>query len=172
MTRATNARVAGFTQFFYFAVGIASLGMAGSSHVTGVLTLSTSLSALVLGVTFYSITREQDRDLAMLALTCRIIEGIPGDLGGMGEIYSAMGTTLFSWLLLRGRLIPVALAWFGVLASGLLVIILPLWRSGLFGGPMTWSDPVTWFVHLPLLVFELGLASWLLIKGVAIPATR
>ena len=60
MTRATNARVAGFTQFFYFAVGIASLGMAGSSHVTGVLTLSTSLSALVLGVTFYSITRGLD----------------------------------------------------------------------------------------------------------------
>ena len=171
MTRATNARLAGLTQFFYFAVGIASLDLAGNSHVTGVLTLSTSVSALVLGVTFYSITREEDRDLAMLALTCRIIEGIPGGPGGMGEIYSAIGTTLFSWLLLRGRLIPVALAWFGVLASGLLVIILLSWR-GLFGGPMTWSDPITWFVHLPLLVFELGLASRLLIKGVAIQATR
>ncbi|RPJ22488.1 MAG: DUF4386 family protein, partial [Chloroflexi bacterium] len=76
----------------------------------------------------------------------------------------------FSWLLLRGRLIPVVLAWLGVLASVLLVVILPLQLAGLFGGPTNWSASVTWLVWLPMLVFEVVLALWLLIKGVARPA--
>lgn len=96
MARTTNARVAGFTYFFYLAVGIASLILGGratsgegvaaklasiAQHATDmrlvvVLSLLTSVSALVLGVTLYAITREQDPDLAMLALTCRVLEGV------------------------------------------------------------------------------------------------
>src|SRR6266487_1208082 len=34
--------------------------------------------ALVLAVTLYAITRDQDRDLAMLGLTCRVAEGVIG----------------------------------------------------------------------------------------------
>ncbi len=131
MTRATNARIAGFTFLFYIAAGIASMVLKGRPHATDVLTLFTSLSALVLGVTLYAITREEDADLAMLALTCRVVEAMPGE----GAFFFAVGSTLFSWLLLRGRMIPVALAWLGVLASALLVVILPLQRGGLFGGP-------------------------------------
>ena len=171
MTRATNARIAGFTFLFYIAAGIASLVLAGRAHATDVLSLLTSFSALVLGVTLYAITREQDRDLAMLALTCRVVEAIP-DNAGSSAIFFAVSSTLFSWLLLRGRMIPGALAWLGVLASILLVVILPLQRAGLFGGPMTWSASVTWLVWLPALVFEVALALWLLIKGVAMPAQR
>jgi hypothetical protein len=37
----------------------------------------------------------------------------------------------------------------------------------MFGGRTDWSSPVTWFVWLPLLVFELAFATWLLTKGVA-----
>lgn len=168
MTRTTNARIAGFTLLIYFAAGIAALALAGRAHVTAVLSLFTSFSALVLGVTLYAITREQDPDLAMLGLTCRVIEAIPGE----GTIYFAVGSTIFSWLLLRGRMISVALARLGVFASVLLVVILPLQRAGLFGGPMSWSASVTWFVWLPMLVFEVGLALWLIIKGVAMPELR
>lgn len=32
----------------------------------------------------------------------------------------------------------------GVIASVLLVVILPLQLAGLFGGPMSWSASVTW----------------------------
>ena len=168
MTRATNARLTGFTLLIYFAAGIASLMLAGHMSATGVLALVTSFSALVLAVTFYAITREQDADLAMMGLACRVIEAVPGH----GEIYFAVGSTLFSWLLLRGRMIPVALAWLGVIASAMLVVLIPLQLAGLFGGARAWSSPVTWAVWLPLLVFELTLAAWLIVKGVAAPARR
>jgi hypothetical protein len=159
------ARVAGFTFIFYIAAGMTSLALAGQSQVTDVLALLTSLSALVLGVTLYMLTRGQGPALALLALTCRVLEAVSGE----AAIFFAIGSTLFSWLLLRGRLIPVALAWLGVLASVLLVVVLPLQLAGLFGGPMAWSASITWLVWLPMLVFEVGLALWLLIKGVATP---
>jgi hypothetical protein len=159
------ARVAGFTFLFYIAAGMTSLALAGWTNVTDVLGLLTSFSALVLGVTLYMLTREQGPALAMLALTCRVLEAVSGE----AAIFFAVGSTLFSWLLLRGRLIPVALAWLGVLASALLVVILPLQVAGLFGGPTSWSASVTWLVWLPMLVFEVVLALWLIIKGVAMP---
>jgi len=83
-----------------------------------------------------------------------------------------VGSTLFSWLLLRGRMIPVALAWLGVLASVLLVVILPLQRVGLFGGSRNWFSGITWLMWLPMLVFEVMFALWLIVKGVAVPARR
>ena len=76
---------------------------------------------------------------------------------------------LFSWLLLRGRMIPVTLAWLGVVASILLVVLIPLQLAGLFGGARAWSSPLTWFLWLPMLVFEVALALWFLTKGVSAP---
>ena len=166
MTRTTYARIAGFTFLFYIAAGITSMNLADQSQIVDVLALFMSLSALVLGVTLYALTREQGPALALMALTCRVLEAAQS---GESAIYFAVGSTLFSWLLLRGRMIPVALAWLGVVASVLLVVILPLQLAGLFGGPMSWSASVTWLVWLPMLVFEVALALWLLIKGVAMP---
>lgn len=216
MTRTTNARIAGFTFLVYIAAGITSMvlfaratsgeGVAAqlasfAQHATNVrltilLNLLMNLSALVLAVTLYAITRDQDRDLAMLALTCRVAEGIAGmdvsgtlgllwlatateatalDAGaasalgafflklaktmGASATFFAVGSTLFSWLLLRGRMIPAALAWVGVLASVLLVVCLPLQLAGLLTGP------VTSFMWFPMLLFEVALALWLIIKG-------
>ena len=85
-------------------------------------------------------------------------------------MYVAVGSGVFSWLLLRGRMIPVALAWLGVLASVLLVVILPSQRAGLFGGAVNWVSRATWLLFLPMLVFQLTLAVWLITKGVAAPA--
>lgn len=162
MTRTTNARLAGVTFLVYIAAGIGAMALAGRPQVS-LLSLITSFAALVLGVTLYAITREQDRDLALLALSCRIIEAVPGE----GAIFFAVGSTLFSWLLLRGRMIPAALAWLGVISSALLVVILPLQRAGLLGGSVGWSSSLTWLIWLPCLVFELALALWFLVKGVA-----
>jgi hypothetical protein len=80
--------------------------------------------------------------------------------------FFAVGSALFSWLLLRGRMIPVALAWLGVLASILVVVCHPLQLAGLLGGPIT---SLMWY---PMLVFEVTLALWLIIKGVTTPATQ
>ena len=224
MTRTTNARIAGFTYLAYIALGIASMvlfnqatgdqgivaKLAGiAQHTTGVgatiiLTLLTCFAALVLGVTLYRITREQDPDLAMLALTCRVGEGVLSGifvlatlgllwLGtavgenapntesahalGMflfkvqgwntliGATFFAVGSMLFCWLLLRGRMIPVALAWLGVISSVLLVVGLPLQLAEFLHGA------VTQLMWIPVALFELIVALWLLIKGVAPIAT-
>ena len=85
MTRTTNARVAGFTFLIYIAAGVSSMALARYVPVTAVLALVGSFSALVLGVTLYVITRDEDPDLAMMALACRVIEAVPGH----GEIYFA-----------------------------------------------------------------------------------
>jgi hypothetical protein len=60
-------------------------------------------------------------------------------------------------------MIPVPLAWLGVVASVLLLVALPLQLAGFLRGPLTS------FVWLPMLAFEVPLALWLLIKGVAAP---
>jgi Domain of unknown function (DUF4386) len=227
MTRATNARIAGFTYLFYAAIGICSevlmhqaRGVDGDAtqiahigqyatnvRLTILITVLESLSALVLAVTLYGITRDEDHELAMLGLVCRVAEGVLGSInnipaylgllwlanvgvgaGGpdipttnalrafllmpgssvpVGSIFFAVGSLIFSYLLLRGRMIPIAIAWLGVFASGLLVVTLPLQLAGFPTGPLT--GYVQW---LPALVFQVVLALWLLIKGVAAPRTR
>ena len=96
-------------------------------------------------------------------MALRLLEAAPGN----GEIFFAAGNAIFCWLLLRGRLIPSALAGLGLGWSVFLTALLLLQAGGMFGGRTDWSSPVTWFVWLPLLIFELAFATWLLVKGVA-----
>ncbi len=225
LSRTTYARIAGFMLLFYIAVGVATIILSAGTtagegaaaklasmaqhatevRVNVVLGLLTCFAALVLAVTLYRITRDQGPGLAMLALTCRIGEGvigcifIPMTLGLLSlatatganapdttvadalvsfllaarswnpiiaATFFAVGSTVFSWLLLRGRMIPVALAWLGVLASVLLVVGLPLRLAGVLHGP------VTLLMWLPMAAFEIPLGLWLLIKGVAMPASN
>jgi Domain of unknown function (DUF4386) len=74
----------------------------------------------------------------------------------------AMGSTIFAWLFLRGRLVPAWLARLGVVASLLVLVLLPAQWLGLEG---SWVPLVMW---LPALVFEVGLGGWLIVKGVAV----
>jgi len=217
MTRTTNARIAGVTFLAYIAAGVTSMVLSGRAtsgegiaaklaaiarhegdmRLVVLLGLVQSFSALVLAVTLWTITREEDPDLAMLALACRVSEGILGGLSVPGTLtllwlatatganapetgaahalaayllrsdmaftatFFAVGSTLFAYLLLRGRMIPAPLAWLGVGASALLVVGLPLQLAGYLGGPIT---SLLW---LPMLAFEVPLALWFLVKGVA-----
>jgi hypothetical protein len=161
----TYARVAGFTFLFYIAAGITSLSLGNESQFVDLLYFLQNLSALVLGVTLYLLTREHGPALALLALTFRIMEAVHDK----SEIFFAVGSLLFCLLLLRGRVVPLGLAWLGVIASALLVAILPAQLAGLFGGAMSWSGTVTWLVWMPMLLFEVALSLWFLIKGVAAP---
>jgi hypothetical protein len=63
-------------------------------------------------------------------------------------------------LLLRGRMLPSALAWTGVIASVILVVGLPLQLLGLLGAPLTM------LMWMPMLAFEVPGGLWLLVKGV------
>ena len=71
----------------------------------------------------------------------------------------AVGSTVFSYLFLRGNIVPRMLAWLGVAGSALLVIFLPAQLAGFISGP------VTQFVWIPVAAFEIVLAFWLIIKG-------
>jgi hypothetical protein len=216
MTRRTNATIAGIAYLLYIAAAFPSMvlnaratngdGMAAklatmALHVTdvrlgAVLSFVGCVCALVLAVTLYAITREQDRDLAMLGLTCRVAEGVvgaasipttlgllaittaagtnavdPAAAGAVGAFvlnqtaviaatFFAVGSTLFSWLLLRGRMVPDWLAGLGVIGSAVLVIGLPLQVMELLPGLVT---QIMW---IPVAVFELVVAVWFIVKGV------
>ena len=74
--------------------------------------------------------------------------------------FFTLGSTAFSWLLLRGRMIPVPLAWLGFLASVLLVIALPLQMGAMLPGR------VAALMWLPMAAFEIPLGVWFVVKGV------
>ncbi len=78
----------------------------------------------------------------------------------IGGWFFAVGSTAFCWLLLRGRMIPVALAWLGVAASMLAVLVIPLQFLAVVPGP------VAQLVWVPLAAFEIPGGIWLLLKGV------
>ncbi len=80
--------------------------------------------------------------------------------------FFAVGSTLFSYLLLRGRMIPVPLAWLGLVGSALLIVGLPLQLAEFLRGP------ITQLMWIPVALFELTLGPWLLIKGVRTPAAQ
>jgi len=203
MTRRTNARIAGLTFLLYIAVAFPSMVLSAKAtggesnaapllsiaqhttemRITIVLELLSGFCALVLAVTLYGITRDEDRELAMLGLLWLATNAGPGapDPASANALAAyllkvgtwqtlsasllfAAGSTVFAFLLLRGRMVPVPLAWLGVLGSALLVVILPLQLAGFI--------TVTELVWVPVGLFELTLAPWLLIKGVAEPARR
>lgn len=225
MTRRTNARVAGFAFLLYIAAAFTGMILSGragdgegaaaklaaiAQHATDVrvailLFMVGNFCALVLAVTLYSITRDQDPDLALMVLVCRTAEGVIGGaslsrtagrlwlataagadapdpaasaaLGAVllklpswnteiGATFFAVGSLVFSYLLLRGRMVPAVLAWLGLLASILVVVCLPLQLAGILTGLIT---DLMW---LPMLAFEVPLALWLIIKGVATPPRR
>jgi len=222
MTNTKSARIAGFTFLFYIIVGIVSMvlfsqatggagiteKLAGIAHHTFQLRVSILLGllqavcAIMLAVTLYRVTCDQDSDLAMLALTFRVGEGLLGAIAtratadllwlgtapgprpldaaivptigtyllngpnwNVGAIFFAMGSTLFSYLLLRGRSIPIPLAWLGVVASVLLLVGLPLELAGFLSGS------VVSFMWIPMAAYEVPLGLWLLVKGVRTKTT-
>ena len=225
MTPTTNARLAGSMLLLYIAAGIVAMVVFGQAsegagtagrlasiaghpvHVRAaiVLTLLTVPVALVLAVALHALTRHHEPDVALLALCCRVGEGLVNTapavvlvallwLGGtaatadaqdapalhalaallwktrawattVGATLFAFGSALFSYLFLRGRSIPVPLAWLGVGASAVLMFGLPADLVGILHGPAALA------MWLPMLVFELALAFWLLVKGVADPAS-
>ena len=133
-------------------------------------------SAVVLAITLYVVTRGAGPAIALVGMICRLTEGLGGtivklasgsawSLNSAGLIF-AFGSLAFSWLFLRGRMIPLALASLGVIASALLVVFLPLQIAGIFAGAANWSSRITWMVWMPMLAFEVPLALWLMIKGV------
>ena len=78
----------------------------------------------------------------------------------ISAMFFAVGSLAFCYLFLRGRVVPAALAWIGLVASVVLVIGLPLRLAGFV------HRPVTDIMWLPMLAFEVPVGLWLIAKGV------
>lgn len=82
-----------------------------------------------------------------------------GWTGSLSAACFAAGSTVFAYLLLRGRSIPVWLAWLGVTASAMLVVAIPLQLVGGLPGAAAFG------VWVPMAAFEIVLAAWLIVRG-------
>lgn len=219
MTRTTNARIAGVTFLLYIAAGITSMvvfrravsgaGIAAklssiAEHPTevGILVILGFLqafSAIVLGVTLYAITREQDEDLALLGLTCRAGEGVIGGISvpttlavlslaraAATDASAAVASHVLGGYLLEGY-IELPATFFAVGSTFFAWLLL---RGRMIPTPLAWlgvvasvllviglplrlagfiQGPMTNLMWLPMLAFEVPLALWLVAKGVAAP---
>ena len=159
MTRATAARVAGFTFLFYIVVGISSMAGAFRGTPAELATDAQNASAVILAVTLFVVTRVEQPVVAAVGMIFRLAEGALGpalDVTGITVSHPtlidatlfAIGSTCFCWLLLRGGMLPRSLAWVGVIASVMLVVGLPLQLAGRLGAPIT---ALMW---MPMLAFE------------------
>jgi uncharacterized protein DUF4386 len=99
------------------------------------------------------------------AVTANVVAGALMGARGFNETFAstcfAIGSTLFAYLFLRARTIPIWLAWLGFLGSLLLAIGLPLQMLALIEG---W---ITYAMWIPIAIFEVVFGIWLLVKGVA-----
>lgn len=99
MTRTTNARIAGAAYLLYIVVAFPMLVLfnratkgdgvdARMAQVAEsafdvrisavVLTLACTFCAIVLAIALWNITRDEDSDIALLGLVCRVAEALPG----------------------------------------------------------------------------------------------
>jgi hypothetical protein len=125
--------------------------------VVGGVSLSAAVGRLWLG----TVSGAAAPDAAAKAALGAFLLQTPRGFSEIGGSFFAVGSLCFSCLLLRGRMVPVPLAWIGVIASILVVILLPLQLAGFVSGL------VTELMWLPMLAFEVPLGFWLLFKGVA-----
>jgi hypothetical protein len=220
VTRSTNARVAGIAYLLYIGVAFPSMLLsgratagddmatklatmarhAGDMRLAAVLGLLGCLCALVLAVTLYAVTRDEDRDVAMLGLTCRVAEGITGAVGIPATLallalaLSANGSTMegtqaVAALVLRQS--SAVAAWFFALGSTAFCWL--LLRGRMIPAPLAWLGVfasvllvialplqigalvparLMQFVWLPMAAFEIPVAVWFLAKGVPSPMHR
>ena len=78
----------------------------------------------------------------------------------LGFIPLGLGSAVFAYLLLRSRYVPRALAAWGILAS----VLLTTYSVGVVLSPTT--TDYFYVAMIPMFLYEVGLGSWLLIKGV------
>jgi hypothetical protein len=218
------ARVAGFMFLFLIATVIASSvligGVEGDEISTtlrnvsdesfrvrlGVLFLIVGgISTLILAVALYAVTKHEDQNLSILALSCRAVEaglyaigiinaltllslseqattasaGEPTAAYTLGDIVSdvnawgtnvgaaffAVGSLLYSYLLLKARSIPVALSVLGVIASLILIVGVPVQTAA---GQAT-TEGTAAVIWIPMIIFEISTGLWLFVTGANAP---
>lgn len=94
---------------------------------------------------------------ATLQALTRLFGGIHGSGLGIAFVFLGLGSALYSWLWLRSRYIPRAIAVLGIFSSLLLA-----------GGSlyfMVFPQQWTMAFMMPMGLYEVGLGIWLLVRG-------
>lgn len=86
----------------------------------------------------------------------------------VGATFFALGSTIFAYLLLKARAVPIPLAVLGVVASLILVVAVPLETAA----GRTTADGASIIMWLPMFAFEIATGVWLLAKGARTPDRR
>lgn len=219
MKARTNARIAGVTFLLYIATGIIGMvlsrrigGQGTAGHLTAmaqhssqvgvdvILALAQAGYALVLGVTLYALTRDEDRELALIAMCCRAAEGFVAVLtvfrtlallwlataataalpGNSREVLASLLLKSGSWTtLVAASCFAVASLIFSYLFLRARTIPVSLaWIGVIASALLVVALPLqlagfvkgTMLVWIPMIFFEVPLGIWLLVKGVAVNA--
>src|SRR5262249_14640491 len=156
-----------------------------------------SITTLILAAMLYAIVAHQDRNLAILALSCRAVEaglygvgmlatlallslsqGSSNDASSVhaladqfmdarwtstniGAIFFAAGSTVYSYLLLKARSIPVPLSVTGLVGSLIILVGVPA-QTALSHRTYGGASAIIW---VPVAIFEIATGVWLLAKG-------
>lgn len=134
------------------------------------LVLIAGLAIIGIGVFIFPILKPHNKSLALGYLVCRSIEGVifivsailmvrvSGIINLIYVYIFCIGALMLYYSLYRSKLIPRFIAVWGLIAITLLLIANTF---GLLGG----SVAMTIFFALPIILNELCLAIWLIVKG-------
>lgn len=123
--------------------------------VTGAVSLERTVGQLWLATASVAAAPDPSASAALGAILLKL----PGSMA-IGASFFAAGSTIFSYLLLRGRLVPAWLAWLGLAASVVLVVCLPFELARVL------PPAISTAMWIPMLFFEVPLGVWLIAKGV------
>lgn len=137
-------------------IAIGGMICRAAEGIVGALTIMPALGLLALAQDAPS-AQESSHQLASFLLAS-------GDWTTfLAASFFAVGSTLFCWLLLRSRIVPLPLGALGFVGSLMIAIGTPLQLAGYFKPSL--SGPL-W---IPIALFEITVAFWFIIKGAREP---
>jgi hypothetical protein len=105
-------------------------------------------------------------DTKQLQALARLLISVEAAGFQIGFVFLGLGSTLFSYLWLKSRYIPRALAAWGIFASLVLAIV----TLAMMVFPALGTVGLTYMA--PMFFYEVGMGLWLLVKGLRVPTAE
>jgi hypothetical protein len=103
-------------------------------------------------------------DTQQLQALARLFVGVQADGYRIGLVFFGLGSTVFAYLWFKSRYIPRGLAVWGVFSSSLMAIV----TLAIMVFPSL-SALVIPAYYAPIIIFEIALGFWLIVKGIQAP---
>jgi hypothetical protein len=126
------------------------------------------LRALALLSLSQSYTNAEAGDAASIRVLTDLLVKLGPLSSNVGATFFAAGSTVYCYLLLTSRAIPVPLSVTGVVGSLLILVGVPV-QTALSHNTFSGASALIW---LPIAVFEISTGAWLLVRGVRVSTTQ